>query len=558
MPRKESFCGRIAFSGPGTQLFQYGITCRTSSWRRILFYRIEAILRWGNSCGTNQDSDRSSVSHTRERKWQSIRTYPSFRGRTLAAAISKFVMILVLHYDQDQQDTDGAVDWDTINLQLMRDFGSRGARGFSEQDWFQHISEGSKKTRGVRVLRGFEKFLDVHPCNSRTHWWKCDCTGTDGTRRTSILLERVCFPHRMFFQCSILSLRQDSLQEEEKARSEDKKSSSHFSTLLVKIEMKKNAVTIYQYHGKCITTSIGSMTKMLCIGWNYDEHNIEAYSFGRRRQMPYSLTILWLHLEGDFNQSGDWMCTKDSTLRLAPSFSLEYIGKRSGNICSSATLWECFIVRLETDAKHLGANMEREITVETTNEQCPIGVWKQMQHTDSSVDEKPKFGIDLRVEGELEDDIFEDEEHMWEINGKLDNLRIGSCTNLFEKNWRERMVIWHSAKNQGVWFFFEMGNMVLFDFWKCSATVQCHSCLKHMSEGIIFWKWGVCLRPDEDIIIKIKARFQVLIAPYYHAQVNRSRGKRHGDQPWQEDHWKAVDATRGARKHNYSSIVSRW
>ena len=31
-----------------------------------------------------------------------------------------------------------------------------------------------------RALRD-RKFLDVHPCNSRTHWWKHDCTGTDGS-----------------------------------------------------------------------------------------------------------------------------------------------------------------------------------------------------------------------------------------------------------------------------------------------------------------------------------------------------------------------------------------
>ena len=39
--------------------------------------------------------------------------------------------------------------------------------------------------------------------------------------------------------------------------------SSHLSTVVVKSQMKKNAVTIYQRQGKCITTAIGSMTKML-------------------------------------------------------------------------------------------------------------------------------------------------------------------------------------------------------------------------------------------------------------------------------------------------------
>ena len=51
---------------------------------------------------------------------------------------------------------------------------------------------------------------------------------------------------------------------------------------------------------------------------------------------------------------------------------------------------------------------------------------------------------------------------------------------------------------------------------------------------------------------------QALIVPYCLARVNRSRGKRHGDQQWQEDHWKATDAKK-ARKHNdHPSILSRW
>ena len=54
------------------------------------------------------------------------------------------------------------------------------------------------------------------------------------------------------------SLKQDSLQEENKARREDKPSSSHLSTLWVKIQMKKNPATIHQYQGRCTTTAIGT------------------------------------------------------------------------------------------------------------------------------------------------------------------------------------------------------------------------------------------------------------------------------------------------------------
>ena len=70
---------------------------------------------------------------------------------------------------------------------------------------------------------------------------------------------------------------------------------------------------------------------------------------------------------------------------------------------------------------------------------------------------------------------------------------------------------------------------------------------------------GVCLRPDEDTIKSIKARSQALIVPYYFARVNRSRGKKYGDQQRQEDHWKAIDAKQGARKRNdHPSILTRW
>ena len=72
----------------------------------------------------------------------------------------------------------------------------------------------------------------------------------------------------------------------------------------------------------------------------------------------------------------------------------------------------------------------------------------------------------------------------------------------------------------------------------------------------ILW---LCLRPDEDTINSIKARFQALIAPHYLARVNRSRGKKHGESQWQKDHWKAMDAKKGANKRDKdTTILIRW
>ena len=40
--------------------------------------------------------------------------------------------------------------------------------------------------------------------------------------------------------------------------------------------------------------------------------------------------------------------------------------------------------------------------------------------------------------------------------------------------------------------------------------------------------------------------------------MNCSRGKKHGETQWVRDHWKAIDARRGAWKHNKGSVVIRW
>ena len=84
----------------------------------------------------------------------------------------------------------------------------------------------------------------------------------------------------------------------------------------------------------------------------------------------------------------------------------------------------------------------------------------------------------------------------------------------------------------------ELGNIELHELGQISRTVQCQSCLKQLPEGLIFCSCGICLRPDEEQIQRLNARFQV---PCYLARVNCSRGKIHGEAQWQEDHWKAKD-----------------
>ena len=100
----------------------------------------------------------------------------------------------------------------------------------------------------------------------------------------------------------------------------------------------------------------------------------------------------------------------------------------------------------------------------------------------------------------------------------------------------------------------ELGNIELHELGQIFRTVQCHSCLKHIPEGLIFCSCGISLRFDEERIQKIKDRFQAMIVPYCLARVDYSRGKRHGEAQWQRDQWKAMDARRGARRKGHDSI----
>ena len=146
---------------------------------------------------------------------------------------------------------------------------------------------------------------------------------------------------------------------------------------------------------------------------------------------------------------------------------------------------------------------------------------------------------------------------MKDINETSEKLKRFSCTKSIRDDLKKRGDLIYSDEPSRV--IHEMGNMELFALGQISKTMQCHSCLKHLPPRFRFCGCGVCLRPDEDATNGVRARFQALMVPYCLARVNRSRGKKHGNSQGQKDHWKAIDARYGARKHdNHPSILSRW
>ena len=144
--------------------------------------------------------------------------------------------------------------------------------------------------------------------------------------------------------------------------------------------------------------------------------------------------------------------------------------------------------------------------------------------TESPVEkEEPEFKVDLRTEGIAQDVILEDEERMGQIQEVVEKRRNGS---------RTKSILEDLGKPENSMKFSEdssrtihvLGNIELHEFGQISRTLQCHSCLKHIPEGLTFCSCGICLRLDEETIQKINARFQTLIVPCYLARVNYSRG----------------------------------
>ena len=111
------------------------------------------------------------------------------------------------------------------------------------------------------------------------------------------------------------------------------------------------------------------------------------------------------------------------------------------------------------------------------------------------------------------------------------SLEFGSCTKSLRNDLKKSGDMILSEESSRV--IYEMGNLELIELRQTSATIQCHSCLKHVPEGLNMCLGGVWLRPNQHTMNRIKARFEALITPYYRATL-QSRGRKHGHNQWQK------------------------
>ena len=69
---------------------------------------------------TNPGYYSKEVISIEEREWNDIPACKYLKGNTLQAEISKLVVRLARHYDQDGRETDGAVHWNSMGSECRR------------------------------------------------------------------------------------------------------------------------------------------------------------------------------------------------------------------------------------------------------------------------------------------------------------------------------------------------------------------------------------------------------------------------------------------------------
>ena len=98
--------------------------------------------------------------------------------------------------------------------------------------------------------------------------------------------------------------------------------------------------------------------------------------------------------------------------------------------------------------------------------------------------EEPECKVDVRIEGIAQDVILKDEERMGKNPTSSGEIQeVVHARNLFLKIWdsQEKSIKFSEESSR---LTHEMGNTELYELGQ--ASVQCHSCLKHMQEGLTF------------------------------------------------------------------------
>ena len=139
-------------------------------------------------------------------------------------------------------------------------------------------------------------------------------------------------------------------------------------------------------------------------------------------------------------------------------------------------------------------------------------------------------------------------EEITETNTKA-NERTKSGSNKFciREDLAKEKLMFSQESSQAI---FEMGNVELTEL-KTS---------NYVFKGAILCACGKHIRPDQEMIRRIRAVFEILKAPYFRTSVVIARSYKHGPNLWQEHHHKSKRRTTGYEKGRMKIYVDleRW
>ena len=205
-------------------------------------------------------------------------------------------------------------------------------------------------------------------------------------------IERIPVSSRMLFLMSLQSSHQDSSLEDEKAKKEDRLSSSHLSTRSGTIHTKQDPAMTHQNQEKFTITVSGKLVRTPSVGSIQPAHRTKDCKFWQTRS---NAVIVFNSVPTDciykvISQKGErTLFQRLSTPRPAPKIVLK--------------------------------SARQPQQQQDTSESSASGTRKLERRDESTVETESEFKVDLRIEGIAQDVILKDDERMGKIQEVVEN-----------------------------------------------------------------------------------------------------------------------------------------
>ena len=144
---------------------------------------------------------------------------------------------------------------------------------------------------------------------------------------------------------------------------------------------------------------------------------------------------------------------------------------------------------------------------------------RKLVRTASKVD----VGIHLSEQKVVTNALLKNEANTQEI----ERVKIGSNKICIREDLAKDKMVFSEESSRAI---FEMGDVELIGLKK--SSIQCPSCLHHVFEGTYICMCGKLIRPNKDVVNRIKEAFEALKAPYYRTPMIVTGGSRCGPNPW--------------------------